>query len=92
MCVCVVFSFQHKTGLFACLDLVVWFFFVCFFLKFRIFVFIPSKNRSKKRTQQKLKNKYAEKHNFSVSAAVFTNSVPNFGGGLENANFVLTTL
>ena len=46
---------------------------------------------AKNRTQQKhKKNKNAEKRiKKSVSAVVFTNSVPNFGGGLQENTFLL---
>ena len=87
MFMCVLSSSKHKARLFARLDLAVWFLFVCFLLMLfsRNFVFFSlARNRSKIRTQQETRKcKDRTKTVSSVSAVVFTNSVPNFGVGLK---------
>ena len=72
MCVCCLFSFfRHKTRLFSWLALVVCFCYLVFY-----FVFFPINKLDK--------NKHSKKDTpncfFSVSAVVFTNSVPNLWG------------
>ena len=90
-CACVVwFSlFENRTKWFCCLHLVVFFPFVVLFWILSIF------HSSQKATQKTEQNKNPQKQNAekngkkkSVSAVVFTNSVPNFLGlGFKNADF-----
>ena len=89
MCV-LSFSFsKHKTRWIACLDLVVWFFFVCFFCLF-FFSFLCfcfsclARNRSKKNGHgENPQNQKCRQKTMSCSdrAVLFTDSVPNFWSG-----------
>ena len=88
LCLCCLLSF-FVTGLSDFLVCILWScsFFCCFVL---IFDFHSSHKMAKKPdTAETQKSKNAEKRDpqKSVSAVVFTNSVPNFWGGLKNANF-----
>ena len=75
--VCVVCLFCNKTKWFSCLHRVVLFLFCCFVLKFFIHQNRQKSGHSKNPQKSKLQRKGTL---LSVSAVVFTNSVPNFGG------------
>ena len=95
--VCVLTSAKHKTRLFVCVDLVVWFLFVCFF----DLLYLCFSSLARKRSRQTHKNRNAEKKQLllSVSTVVLTNRVPiSLGVGfkmqlllktLQNSGFLI---
>ena len=94
-CLCCLLSlFANKTKWFSGLHRVV-LFLSWLFCVFLVFSFLSRKD-PKQRTQRKPQNQKCRKKgqtNKSVSAIVFTNSVPNFGGGgLQKCYFSLKTL
>ena len=87
--VCFLFSATRLGGYLVC---ILW---SCLFSLF-VLIFIPLKRRQQKTDTAKTKKKQIAEKNapnglFAVSAVVFTNSVPIFGGGLKNED-VLKTL
>ena len=87
---CLVFSLKNRTKWFCCLHFVVFIPFCCFVLNFVFFHSSkkrpPKNGHSKNPRNQKYRKK--DKHKKSVSAAVFTDSVPNFWGvGYKNVIF-----
>ena len=77
--------FCNKPKWFSCLHLVVLFSLLLFRFDFSFLSKKAAKNGHRKKKQKK-------GHFLSVSAVVFTNSVPNFWGGLKNAIFTEHTI
>ena len=83
---CAVFFLKNTRLDLSCSGFVVW----CFSLFFEVWFFIPIKKHVERKNKhgKKTQNPKCRKHPkfVFVSAVVFTNRAPNFGGGLKNAN------